>query len=42
MHVESIRTLFCERFEPEEMAVLASLLERLPGAHGSDVEGHFL
>jgi DNA-binding MarR family transcriptional regulator len=42
MHVESIRTLFCERFEPDEVAVLASLLARLPGGHGSDVEGHFL
>jgi DNA-binding MarR family transcriptional regulator len=42
MHLESIRELFCERFEPEEVAVLASLLERLPGMPGSDVEGHFL
>jgi DNA-binding MarR family transcriptional regulator len=40
MHLESIRELFCERFEPEELALLASLLARLPGAHGSDVEGH--
>jgi DNA-binding MarR family transcriptional regulator len=42
MHLESIRELFCERFEPEELAVLASLLERLPGAQASDVEGDFL
>jgi DNA-binding MarR family transcriptional regulator len=42
MHVESIRALFCERFDQQEVAVLASLLARLPGAHGSDVEDHSL
>lgn len=42
MHLESIRVLFCERFEPEELEALALLLARLPGAHPSDVEGHFL
>jgi DNA-binding MarR family transcriptional regulator len=41
MHLESIRELFCERFEPEELVVLASLLARLPGGQGSDVEGDF-
>ena len=40
-HLESVRELFCERFAPEELAVLASLLDRLHGARGSDVEGHF-
>jgi DNA-binding MarR family transcriptional regulator len=42
MHLESIRTLFGERFAQDELAVLASLLERLPGASVSEVEGHFL
>jgi hypothetical protein len=41
MHLESIRELFCERFEREELVVLASLLARLPGGQGSDVEGDF-
>jgi DNA-binding MarR family transcriptional regulator len=40
MHLESIRELFCERFDPEELAVLASLLERLPGARDSNVGVH--
>lgn len=40
MHLESIRELFCARFEAEELEQLASLLARLPGAQGSDVEGH--
>jgi DNA-binding MarR family transcriptional regulator len=31
-HVASIRRLFLEHFSPEEMALLASLLSRLPGA----------
>ena len=39
-HVASIRELFSERFETEELEQLASLLSRLPGAHHSDVEGH--
>jgi len=29
MHVESIRGLFGERFSPDELAVLVTLLERL-------------
>jgi DNA-binding MarR family transcriptional regulator len=41
-HVESIRELFSQLFEPDEMATLASLLERLPGARASDVEGNTL
>jgi DNA-binding MarR family transcriptional regulator len=31
-HVASIRRLFLEHFSPEETALLASLLSRLPGA----------
>jgi DNA-binding MarR family transcriptional regulator len=42
MHLESIRQLFSERFEEDEIAALASLLGRLPGAPDSDVEGHVL
>jgi DNA-binding MarR family transcriptional regulator len=33
-HVASIRRLFLERFTPEEIDELASLLGRLPGAQG--------
>jgi DNA-binding MarR family transcriptional regulator len=33
-HVESIRRLFLEHFNPEEINQLASLLSRLPGAAG--------
>ena len=33
-HVRSIGRLFLEHFSPEEMAQLASLLGRLPGAQG--------
>jgi DNA-binding MarR family transcriptional regulator len=32
-HVASIHRLFLEHFSPEETALLASLLSRLPGAH---------
>jgi DNA-binding MarR family transcriptional regulator len=32
-HVRSIQRLFLEHFTPEEVAQLASLLSRLPGAH---------
>jgi DNA-binding MarR family transcriptional regulator len=35
-HIASIRGLFEERFSEEELATLASLLERLPGAGGAD------
>jgi DNA-binding MarR family transcriptional regulator len=41
-HVESIRELFGQLFEPDELATLASLLERLPGARASDVQGDVL
>ena len=34
-HVASIRRLFLEHFAPEEIDQLASLLGRLPGAHGA-------
>jgi len=33
-HVASIRRLFLERFSAEEIELLATLLSRLPGAHG--------
>jgi DNA-binding MarR family transcriptional regulator len=36
MHVESIRGLFCERFSPHELEVLAALLERLHASSGVD------
>ncbi|MDX6410717.1 MAG: hypothetical protein QOE91_233 [Gaiellaceae bacterium] len=36
MHVESIRGLFCERFSPDELAVLVTLLERLHTGSGVD------
>jgi DNA-binding MarR family transcriptional regulator len=36
MHLESIRGLFCERFSPEELTVLASFLERLQASSGDD------
>jgi DNA-binding MarR family transcriptional regulator len=39
-HVESIRALFGQLFAEDELAALVALLERLPGARGSDVEGH--
>ena len=39
MHLESIRELFCAHFEAEELEQLASLLARLGGASGSDIEG---
>jgi DNA-binding MarR family transcriptional regulator len=35
-HVGSIRRLFLEHFTPEEIEQLASLLSRLPGAHGGE------
>jgi DNA-binding MarR family transcriptional regulator len=35
-HVASIRHLFLEHFTPEEIEQLASLLSRLPGAHGGE------
>src|SRR5262245_3653895 len=33
-HLAGVHRLFVERFSPEELASLADLLERLPGAHG--------
>jgi DNA-binding MarR family transcriptional regulator len=36
MHLESIRELFCERYSPDELAVLATLLERLHASSGVD------
>jgi DNA-binding MarR family transcriptional regulator len=33
-HVRSVRALFEERYTPEELETLASLLQRLPGAGG--------
>jgi DNA-binding MarR family transcriptional regulator len=36
-HVASINRLFVERFTPDELARLAELLSRLPGAHGDGV-----
>jgi DNA-binding MarR family transcriptional regulator len=36
MHVESIRELFCERFSPEELETLVTLLERLHTSSGVD------
>jgi DNA-binding MarR family transcriptional regulator len=35
-HVASIRRLFLEHYSPEEIEQLASLLSRLPGAHGGE------
>jgi DNA-binding MarR family transcriptional regulator len=35
-HVASIRHLFLEHYSPEEIEQLASLLSRLPGAHGGE------
>lgn len=35
-HIASVRALFEERYEPEELATLAELLGRLPGAAGTD------
>lgn len=35
-HIQSVRRLFVERFNPEEIEQLAALLSRLPGAHASD------
>jgi hypothetical protein len=36
LHLESIRELFCERFSSDELAVLASLLDRLQGSSSVD------
>ena len=41
-HLESIRELFSELFAAEELELLASMLERLPGARNSDVQGRLL
>jgi DNA-binding MarR family transcriptional regulator len=35
-HIQSVRRLFVERFSPEEIAQLAALLGRLPGASSSE------
>jgi DNA-binding MarR family transcriptional regulator len=35
-HVAAIRTLFGETFDQDELATLARLLDRLPGAAGAD------
>ena len=35
-HVRSVRALFEERYTPDELETLASLLQRLPGAGGAD------
>jgi DNA-binding MarR family transcriptional regulator len=35
-HVRSVRALFEERYTPEELQMLASLLQRVPGAGGAD------
>jgi DNA-binding MarR family transcriptional regulator len=37
-HVRSVRALFEERYTPEELDTLASLLQRLPGASSADAE----
>ncbi|MDX6415301.1 MAG: hypothetical protein QOH23_2711 [Gaiellaceae bacterium] len=37
-HVRSVRALFEERYTPEELETLASLLQRLPGAGAADAE----
>jgi DNA-binding MarR family transcriptional regulator len=35
-HTTAVRAVFEQRFSPDELAVLAELLERLPGAAGAD------
>jgi DNA-binding MarR family transcriptional regulator len=35
-HVEAVRSLFEERFAEDELALLAELLGRLPGAPSAD------